>query len=407
MPRVSDKGQRMPASPIRKLVPYADAARARGTKVYQLNIGQPDIKTPDVFWNKLQNLNLEVLAYGNSDGIAEYKQKWVEYYGRQGAQITADQVMITTGASEALSIAKMSCLDAGDEIIVPEPMYANYIGFARAGGIEVKPISTSIEDGFALPPIEAFEELIGPKTKAILICNPNNPTGYLYNREELETLREIVLRHDLFLFVDEVYREFAYDGREHTSILTLDGLDQHAVVFDSVSKRFSACGARVGAIISRNADVMATALKFGQARLCPPSLGQLAGVPLFDLPESYYAEVIAEYDARRQFLVESLQSIPGVTCPMPGGAFYAMVELPVDDTDKFCQWMLESFEHEGQTVMLAPGSGFYSTENSGSQQARMAYVLNRDDLGKAVECLREALATYPGRKEPAAMSAEG
>ncbi|MFT7589668.1 MAG: aspartate aminotransferase [Limisphaerales bacterium] len=397
MPRISDKGQHMPASPIRKLVPYATSAKARGTEVLHLNIGQPDLQTPKVFWDNLRAIEDGILAYSDSDGYTDYKEKWVQYYATFGANITSDDLIITTGASEALSIAKLACLDPGDEIIIPEPLYANYIGFAKMAGINIKPISTSIDDGFCLPPISAFNESIGPRTKAILICNPNNPTGYLYTREELETLRDIVIRHDLFLFVDEVYREFAYDGKEHISILTMEGLENNVIVFDSISKRFSACGARIGALISRNKQVIDTAMKFAQARLSPPSLSQLAGKSLFDLKQSYYDAIIEEYDERRKFLVEKMQAIDGVKCPMPGGAFYAMLELPVDNSDRFCQWLLEEFEHEGKTVMLAPGSGFYSTPGLGTKEARMAYVLNKEKLEQAVSILRRALASYPGR----------
>lgn len=401
MPKLSQKGQQMPSSPIRKLVPYAEAAKARGTHVYHLNIGQPDIKTPQAFWDKLKNPGIDVLAYCNSDGFNSYQQAWAKYYSSFGAQISADQVIVTTGASEALSIAKMSCLDPGDEIIIPEPLYANYIGFAEAGGVKIQPIPTSIEDGFALPSIEAFEERINERTKAILICNPNNPTGYLYNREELERLKEIVLKHDLYLMVDEVYREFTYDGGEHISILTFSDLDEHVVVFDSISKRFSACGARVGALITRNKALRDVFMKFAQARLSPPSLGQIAGEPLFDLPAEFYEEIRQEYDARRVYLRDRLQAMSGVTCPNPGGAFYIMVELPVDDSDKFCQWLLESFDHEGKTLMLAPGSGFYATDGSGTRQARVAYVLNQEDLGKAMDALEVALQQYPGKLEGA------
>lgn len=401
MPTVSDKGRHMPASPIRRLVPFADAAKARGLRVLSLNIGQPDLPTPDAFWETLRGIDAgTTLAYSHSQGNASYQKRWADYYASFGADIRPEDVLVTTGASEALSIAVMSCLNPGDEIVVPEPLYANYIGFATAADVVIKPIRTQISDGFALPPIEAFGEAIGPRTRAILICHPNNPTGYLYTREELDVLRRIVLERDLFLFVDEVYREFVYDGRRHVSVLTLEGLDEHAVVFDSISKRFSACGARIGALVSRNRQVMETALKFAQARLSPPSLGQLAGEPLFDLGEDYYAGILAEYDARRRYLVERLQAMPGVRCPLPGGAFYAMVELPVDDTDAFCRWMLEHFEHDGATVMLAPGSGFYATPGSGRKQARVAYVLNREDLALAMDALEAGLRAYPGRVEP-------
>ena len=387
----------MPPSPIRKLAPYAVAARKRGVKVYPLNIGQPDLPTPPPFWQRLRELDMSVLEYAPSDGLAAYKQKWVEYYGRLNAPIQPEDVLVTSGASEALSIAMMTCLDQGDEIIIPEPLYANYIGFATDSGISIQPVTTTLEDGFALPPIQSLVNMIGPRTKAILICNPNNPTGYLYTREELEMLRELVLRYDLYLFSDEVYREFVYDGKEHVSVLTLEGLEQHAVVFDSISKRFSACGARIGALISRNHRVMETAMKFAQARLSPPSLGQIAGEPLFDLPPSYYQNILTEYDSRRRYLVERLNAMEGVRCPMPGGAFYAIVELPVDDTDKFCQWLLESFDLDGRTLMIAPGSGFYSTEAIGRHQARVAYVLKLEDLAAAMDCLEAALAAYPGK----------
>ncbi len=399
MPSVSDKGLRMPASPIRKLMPFADAARDKGTRVYSLNIGQPDIPTPDAFWKALRNMDIGVLSYSHSQGMSMYQDRWVDYYSRFGARIARENIIITTGASEALSIAVMSCLNPGDEIIIPEPLYANYIGFATAADVRISPVRTTINDGFALPPMEAFEQAIRPETKAILICNPNNPTGYLYTDEELQILQRLAKQHDLFLFVDEVYREFVYDGRTHRSILTMDGLDQHVVVFDSISKRFSACGARIGALVSRNMEVMEAALRFAQARLSPPSLGQLAGAPLFDLPDSYYTHILEEYDRRRKYLVGRLQDMPGVRCPMPGGAFYAMVELPVDDTDRFCQWMLEHFQHEGATVMIAPGSGFYSTPGSGRQQARVAYVLHLEDLARAMDVLEAGLAAYPGRLE--------
>ena len=384
----------MPSSPIRKLVPYSDAAKRRGVKVYHLNIGQPDIETPKQFWDKLKNLDIKVLEYCPSNGIASYREKFAQYYNNIGIAVNASNFMITEGASEALSFAMMSCMDELDEIIIPEPMYANYIGFATAGNIKVKPISTSIENGFALPPIEDFEKAITAKTKAILICNPNNPTGYFYSKEELLTLRKICLEHNLFLFVDEVYREFLYGGKPFFSSLNLEGMEQHVVVFDSISKRFSACGARIGAIVTRNNEVLETALKFGQARLSPPSLGQIAGENLFDLGKDYYDGIIAEYQKRRDFLIEALNKIPGVKCPNPGGAFYAVASLPVKDTDIFCQWMLESFEHNGATVMMAPASGFYSTEGLGKTEVRIAYVLNTTDLKAAIKCLELGLKQY-------------
>ncbi len=394
MPKVSVKGQQMPASPIRKLVPYSDAAKKRGLKVYHLNIGQPDLETPPQFWNKLKNLDTKVLEYCPSNGIESYRKKFAQYYNNIGIAVDASDFMITEGASEALSFGMLSCLDEDDEIIIPEPMYANYIGFATVGKIKVKPIPTSIESSFALPPIEDFEKAITAKTKAILICNPNNPTGYLYSKEELLVLREICLKHDLFLFVDEVYREFLYGGNSFFSALNLEGMQNHVVVFDSISKRFSACGARIGAIVTRNKEVLASALKFGQARLSPNSLGQIAGEDLFDLGKEYYDGIIAEYQKRRNILVDSLNKIPGVVCPNPGGAFYAVASLPVKDTDVFCQWMLENFSYENSTVMMAPASGFYSTEGSGKNQVRIAYVLNTEDLKAAVKCLEEGLKEY-------------
>lgn len=398
MPKVSVKGQSMPASPIRKLVPYADAAKKKGVKIYHLNIGQPDLETPAPFWNTLKNLDIKVLEYCPSNGIASYREKFAGYYQGIGINVNASHFMITEGASEALSFAMMSCMDEGDEIIIPEPMYANYIGFATAGKINVKPIPTSIETGFALPPIEDFEKAITSKTKAILICNPNNPTGYLYSKNELLTLREICLKHDLFLFVDEVYREFLYGKGEFFSALNLEGMEQHVVVFDSISKRFSACGARIGALVTRNTEVLNIALKFGQARLSPPSLGQIAGEPLFDLGKDYYDSIIAEYQKRRDVMVELLNKIPGVHCPNPGGAFYAVAQLPVANTDAFCQWMLEEFSYEGATVMMAPASGFYATNGSGKNQVRIAYVLNTADLTGAIKCLEEGLKAYAAKQ---------
>jgi aspartate aminotransferase len=394
MPKVSHKSFIMPASPIRKLVPYSDAAKRKGVKVYHLNIGQPDLETPPRFWEKLENLDIKVLEYCPSNGIESYRKKFASYYNRIGIHVNASDFMITEGASEALSFGMMSCMDDGDEIIIPEPMYANYIGFATAGDIKVKPISTSIESNFALPPIEDFEKAITNKTKAVLICNPNNPTGYLYSKEELLTLREICLKHDLFLFVDEVYREFLYGGTSFFSALNLEGMEEHVVVIDSISKRFSACGARIGAIVTRNKHVLAAALKFGQARLSPNSLGQIAGEGLFDLGKEYYDSIIAEYQKRRDVVVPLLNNIPGVFCPNPGGAFYAMASLPVKDTDKFCQWMLEKFSYNNTTVMMAPASGFYSTSGHGKNEVRIAYVLNTEDLKAAIKCLEEGLKEY-------------
>lgn len=394
MPAISTKGKRMPSSPIRKLVPFADAAKKKGLKVYHLNIGQPDMETPTPFWNSLKTLNMKVLEYCPSNGFASFRQKFADYYKAIGIDVNASHFMITEGASEALSFAMYSCLDDGDEIIIPEPMYANYIGFAMAGDIKVKPVSTSIETGFALPPIEDFEKIITAKTKAILICNPNNPTGYLYSKDELQTLRSICLKHDLFLFVDEVYREFRYGNEPFFSALSLEDMAQHVVVFDSISKRFSACGARIGALVTRNTEVLETALKFGQARLSPPSLGQIAGETLFDLGNDYYQKMVAEYRNRRDVMVDLLNKIPGVHCPNPGGAFYAVASLPVNNSDAFCQWMLEKFEYNGATVMMAPASGFYATPGAGKNQVRIAYVLNIADLTSAIKCLEAGLKEY-------------
>lgn len=398
MPKVSVKGLQMPASPIRKLVPYADVAKKKGVKVYHLNIGQPDLETPSQFWATLKNLDIKVLEYCASNGIESYRNKFSEYYNRIGVSMQPADFMITEGASEALSFAMLSCLDEEDEIIIPEPMYANYIGFATLGRIRVKPIATSLETGFALPPIPDFEKEITSKTKAILICNPNNPTGYFYSKEDLLTLREICLKHDLFLFADEVYREFLYGSRTFFSALNLEGMEQNVVVFDSISKRFSACGARIGAIVTRNKEVLASALKFGQARLSPNSLGQIAGENLFDLGKDYYDSILAEYEKRRNVLVEGLNNIPGVVCPNPGGAFYAVASLPVEDTDDFCQWMLDSFSYNNATVMMAPASGFYSTADKGKNQVRIAYVLKVEELKAAMLCLEAGLKEY-GKKQ--------
>ena len=397
MPKVSQKGVSMPPSPIRKLVPFAEKAKATGKHIFHLNIGQPDIKTPRVAIQAVKDIDLEIIEYSHSAGNEGYRRKLAAYYQKNGIDVSFEELMITTGGSEALSFALMSCLDPGDEIIIPEPFYANYNGFSIAGNIQIKPITTSIESGFALPPIAAFEELITDKTKAILICNPNNPTGYLYSKEELDVLSEIVKKHDLFLFADEVYREFAYDGKTHTSVLNLQGLEEHAIVVDSISKRFSACGARIGALVTRNREILKSAMKFAQARLSPPSLGQIVGEAALDAEPNYIPDVITEYVSRRNLMVECLNNIDGVTCPTPGGAFYAMVQLPVDDTEVFCQWLLEDFDHNGKTLMIAPGSGFYSNKQLGKQQARIAYVLNKDDLKKAMECLENALEAYPGK----------
>lgn len=387
----------MPESPIRKLVPYADQAKKRGTKVFHLNIGQPDLPTPQSMIDAMHNLDVKVIEYSHSAGILSYRQKMCEYYAKHDIHITPEDIIVGAGASEAILFAVQTCLNPGDEIIVPEPFYANYNGFAISAGVKVRPIVSTIETGFALPPIADFEKAITEKTKAILICNPNNPTGYLYSREELEVLREIVRKYDLFLFSDEVYREFCYDGTTHFSVMNLEGIEQNVVLFDSVSKRYSACGIRIGAMISRNKEVMATAMKFAQARLSPPSLGQIAAEAAAATPDSYFEDVIKEYVARRDTVVLALNRMKGVLCPNPKGAFYVTARLPIDDSDKFCQWLLESFSCENQTVMLAPASGFYSTPGGGKDEVRISYVLNVDDLHKAMHCIEEALKVYPGR----------
>ncbi|MCB0514485.1 MAG: pyridoxal phosphate-dependent aminotransferase [Chitinophagales bacterium] len=397
MPKISLRGSQMPASPIRKLVPFADAAKKKGIHIFHLNIGQPDITTPEVINQAIHNYHDKVLSYLPSQGSLSYREKLVTYYKNVGVNVTPDDIIVTTGGSEALYFGLFSCLDADDEIIIPEPFYANYNGFTCAGNMQVVPITANISDNFALPPIAAFEEKITPKTKAILICNPSNPTGYLYTREELETLRDIVIRHDLFLFCDEVYREFCYDGKQHTSVLSIDGMGENAVVIDSISKRYSACGARLGTLVSKNKSVIATALKFAQARLSPPTVSEIAGEAALDLPENYFDSVRTEYDQRRNLLVEELRKIPGVICPKPGGAFYVMAQLPIDDSDVFCQWMLENFNYEGKTVMMAPGTGFYSDPQLGKKEVRIAYVLQQDDLRQAIACLRVALNQYPGK----------
>ena len=387
----------MPQSPIRKLVPFAEDAKKKGKYIYHLNIGQPDIKTPEVALDAVKNFDKNVVEYSHSAGFESYRRGLASYYQSLDINITHNDLMITTGGSEALLFALNSCLDAGDEVIIPEPFYANYNGFSISSGISVKPISTSISDGFALPPIEEFVKLINPKTKAILICNPGNPTGYLYSKDELEILRDIVVKHDLFLFADEVYREFVYDGNTHLSVLSVDGLDKHAVVIDSTSKRYSMCGIRVGCIVSKNKEIIQTALKFAQARLSPPTFGQVAGEAALLTPKSYFDDVINEYVARRDVLVEGLNKIEGVVCPKPKGAFYVIAQLPVDDADKFAQWLLEEFEYNGETLMVAPAAGFYYTKGQGLNQVRIAYVLNQGSLKKAIKCLDEALKIYPGR----------
>jgi aspartate aminotransferase len=386
----------MPASPIRKLVPYAEAAKKRGVKVYHLNIGQPDIETPKMALDAVRNFDFKVLEYSHSAGNESYRKKLSAYYKRAGMDVGYQQIIVTTGGSEAILFAFMSCLDAGDEVIIPEPFYANYNGFAVAAGVVVKPLTSYIETGFALPPLAEFEKLIGPRTKGIMICNPNNPTGYLYSREEMETLRQLILRHDLYLFADEAYRDFCYTG-EHIASLNLKGAEDRVIMIDTISKRYSACGGRIGALITRNQELLDTVLKFAQARLSPPSFAQILGEAATDLPPDYFDATKAEYLKRRDVLVSRLNAIPGVFCPNPGGAFYAMASLPVDDTDKFCQWILESFSYENQTVMLAPAGGFYGTPELGRKEIRLAYVLNTTALHKAMDCLEKALEQYPGK----------
>ena len=397
MPKISHKGLSMPESPIRKLVPFAEKAKKNGKQVFHLNIGQPDIQTPQVALDAISNFSKKVVEYSHSAGFESYRIGLSKYYQNIGIEVDHNDLMVTTGGSEALLFALSSCLDQDDEIIIPEPFYANYNGFSKSSGVIVKPITTKIENGFALPDINEFEKLITSKTKAILICNPGNPTGYLYSKEELEILRDIVLKHDLFLFADEVYREFAYDGHVHYSVLNLDGLNDHAVVIDSTSKRYSMCGIRIGCIVSKNKEVISTALKFAQARLSPPTFGQVAAEAALQTPKSYFDKVSSEYLSRRDLLVNSLNKIDGVICPKPKGAFYAIAQLPVDNADKFAQWLLEDFDFNGATLMVAPAEGFYSTPGEGLNQVRLAYVLNKESLIMAIKCLEEALKIYPGR----------
>ena len=396
MVKISHRGEQMPASPIRKLVPYAETAKSKGIHVYHLNIGQPDIETPPQVLEAVRQADFKVLEYSHSAGNESYRRKLVEYYKKVGIEITHQQIIVTTGGSEAILFGFMSCLDAGDEVIIPEPFYANYNGFAVAADVVVKPIGSSIDSGFALPPMEAFEQAITPKTRAIVLCNPNNPTGYLYSRDEMETLKQIILKHNLFLFADEAYREFCYEGT-HFSAMQLEGVDDHVILMDTISKRYSACGGRIGAFITRNPQVLNTAMKFAQARLSPPSYAQILAEAAVDLPDDYFDAPRAEYRARRDLLVQRLNAMNGVFCPNPGGAFYAMARLPVDDADHFCQWLLESFSFNQQTVMLAPASGFYGTPGLGKNEVRLAYVLNLNDLNKAMDCLEKALEEYPGR----------
>lgn len=387
----------MPESPIRKLVPYADVAKKAGRKVYHLNIGQPDIDTPEGALNAIRNFSQKVVEYSHSAGIYSYRQRLTDYYRRLNIHITPEEIIVGTGASEALLFAINTCLDPGDELIIPEPFYANYNGFSINCGATVRPIISSIDSGFALPPIADFEKVINERTKAILICNPNNPTGYLYSREELETLRDIVKKYDLYLITDEVYREFVYDGNHHYSAMHLEGIDDHVILIDSVSKRYSACGFRVGCLITRNKEVVKTALKFAQARLSPPTFGQVAAEAAIDTPQEYFDRVLKEYHARRDVVVESINRIPGGYCPKPKGAFYVVARLPIDDSDRFCKWLLEDFNFNNETVMMAPATGFYSNPSKGKDEVRISYVLKVEELQKAMVCLEEALKVYPGR----------
>ncbi|SFC59125.1 aspartate aminotransferase [Flagellimonas taeanensis] len=394
MPSISEKGRQMPASPIRKLVPYAEAAKKRGIHVIHLNIGQPDIKTPKVALDAVRNHKIEVLAYSMTEGSETYREKIAAYYAKKDIHVTAKDIIVTTGGSEALSFTMGTIMDAEDEIIIPEPFYANYNGFATAAGVKVVPIASSIDTNFALPPIAEFEKLITPQTKAILICNPGNPTGYLYSKEEIEQLATLVKKHDLFLIADEVYREFTYEGRQHYSILQVNGLEEHAIVVDSVSKRYSMCGARIGCIVSKNREVIQTALKFAQARLSPPTFAQIASEAALETPQDYFDDVIEEYVSRRNVLISELQQLEGVKVAVPQGAFYCVVELPVADADDFAQWLLEKFELDGNTVMVAPAAGFYATPGLGKNQIRIAYVLKKEQLVKAVHILGRALKEY-------------
>ena len=397
MLQISQRGQQMPASPIRKLVPYAEAAKKRGTKVYHLNIGQPDIETPKMVLDAVRNSDFKVLEYSHSAGNESYRRKLVGYYESVGIHVNHNEIIITTGGSEAIQFGFMACLDAGDEVIIPEPFYANYNGFAVAAGVTVVPITSHIENGFALPPIEEFEKKITPRTKAIVICNPNNPTGYLYSDAEMQQLKQIILKHNLFLFSDEAYREFCYEGKQ-VSAMHLTGVDEHVIIMDTISKRYSACGGRIGAFITKNKTLLDAVMKFAQARLSPPSFAQIAGEAAIDLPADYFDTTKAEYKSRRDLIVQRLNAMEGVFCPNPGGAFYAIAKLPIDDADIFCQWLLESFSFQNQTVMLAPATGFYGTPGLGKQEVRLAYVLNLNDINKAMDCLEMALKEYTGKK---------
>ncbi len=387
----------MPASPIRKLVPFAEAAKKKGIRVYHLNIGQPDIVTPPAMLEAVKNSDFTILEYSHSAGNESYRQKLTQYYASVGIEVTAQEIIITTGGSEAIQFGMLACLDAGDEVIIPEPFYANYNGFAVAAGVTVIPVTSYIEDGFALPPISELEKKITPRTKAIVICNPNNPTGYLYTEAEMDQLKELVLKYNLFLFSDEAYREFCYEGK-HISAMHLKGVEEQVILMDTISKRYSACGARIGALITKNKSVLEAVMKLAQARLSPPSFAQIAAEAAIDLPADYFNETQEEYRSRRDLLVARLNAIPGVFCPNPGGAFYAIARLPINDSDQFCQWLLEDFAFDGKTIMLAPATGFYGTPGLGKDEVRLAYVLNKTDINTAMDCLEKALAIYSGKK---------
>jgi aspartate aminotransferase len=393
---ISERGQQMPASPIRKLVPFAESAKQKGVKVYHLNIGQPDIETPKAIMDAVKNTDIKVLEYSHSAGNESYRKKLVQYYKSVGIEVTHNEIIITTGGSEAILFGFFTCLNVGDEVIIPEPFYANYNGFATAAGVKVVPITSYIETSFALPPISNFEKAITNKTKAIVLCSPNNPTGYLYSKAEMEQLKELCLKYNLYLFSDEAYREFCYDGA-YVSAMHLQGLEQNVVLMDTISKRYSACGARIGAFVTKNKEVYNAAMKFAQARLSPPGLAQIMGEAAIDLPSNFFDAPKAEYKKRRDVLVARLNAMPDVFCPNPGGAFYAIAKLPIDDADKFCQWLLEGFSFNNQTVLLAPATGFYSTKGLGKNEVRLAYVLNVDAINAAMDCLQEALKVYPGK----------
>ncbi len=397
MPEISLRGNEMPASPIRKLVPLADAAKARGTKIYHLNIGQPDLPTPEVALDAIRNIRKKILEYSPSDGNKSYREKLVKYYEAYNIKLTADDIIITTGGSEAVLFAFLSCLNPGDEIIVPEPAYANYMAFAISAGAVIRTVVSTIEDGFSLPPIEKFEALINEKTKGIMICNPNNPTGYLYTKSEMNQIRDLVKKYDLFLFSDEVYREFIYTGSPYISAFHLKGIEENVVLIDSVSKRYSECGIRIGALITKNKELRKVVMKFCQARLSPPLIGQIAAEASLDAPEEYGRDMYDEYVERRKCLIDGLNRIPGVYSPIPMGAFYTVARLPIDDADKFCAWCLSDFNYEGETVMMAPASGFYTTKGAGYNEVRIAYVLKKHDLSRALFVLKKALEAYPGR----------